>query len=941
LDGFEEIEIKKSYQLSALFEVLPFGLKNFKFIISEKDGFVKKCFLEDYKTLKVYPYLFMKFSFDEASRYLEDLSLEKFQISEILKITNSLPGRIKVITEAFKDGKLDFNDIDSINSFAELMEKHWDKVDSENPDVLTLLALIAFEKKNSLNFISEIVGKSIEHVKDLIENIPFLKLDNNSVEFDSPTFEQFTRNKLSNLKNKVAEIVLSALINDSDSVESIIELPRRLEQAKKYDSILKYMTHENFKIIIDSKESLSFLEEQTLHGINAAKELENPIALFSLTLQKSCISEVKKTYVWKSEIEAKIELKDFESAFDLASQSILKEEKFKLFTLIARKKKEKGLVVEQSTLDVIEALYSQINICSYFGEDETIEIASHLMFTFPNLALDIVEGLSNTGIGDRSDLGFAKLAMLMRGDKGNQLGDNETLDKINLRIKSANVRNFTNAFTFLFNDETASTFILKCKSLNSSTEKLNIVRIYLSEHPKANNIDDVIEFGLDILLLASAEISISSTILKELSFPLRYVTNQQKIVGLSNKFHSLKQIAREKGPTINNVKFLLNLAIVDVIYNHEKGNNDLYEIFSEIDNQLDLGIKTECLAIFYSYIFRVYETSVVPKFFNLNQDILPIIETGFVSLINNVSRHLMIAAPILSELALVNPKEAIKLCKRLNTRSRRDNAFLVCLKSYLNNDVENIDSNYFELFYKPIIDVKLKNQVASIILNKYANSGLSSDLLNKNFLLDYVGKISDFFNNTDKCYSYIDSISILYTIIKDESIISNLLSEIKTYLNDLNDRYQKIEYGFMISATLIQFNKPEAVFFHDSAEDEKKILEFDSPLSLTLFYNSIRLCIKSLEGIASTGADCEEHVETLIEYINVLPSVTTQKSLIGEIIFVLYRNNKNDLSQKIYDKNIKPFISSLLKLKNGLSGSETFDIVCELSPIAYIFNVIL
>src|SRR5690606_21088985 len=121
------------------------------------------------------------------------------------------------------------------------------------------------------------------------------------------------------------------------------------------------------------------------------------------------------------------ELKDFESAFDLASQSILKEEKFKLFTLIAKKKKEKGLTVEKSTLDLIEALYAQIDVCNYFDEDETIEIASDLMFTFPNLALDIVDGLSNTSLGDKSDFGFVKLAILMRDNKGSQLGDNETL----------------------------------------------------------------------------------------------------------------------------------------------------------------------------------------------------------------------------------------------------------------------------------------------------------------------------------------------------------------------------------------------------------------------------------------------------------------------------------------------------------------------------------
>ena len=142
------------------------------------------------------------------------------------------------------------------------------------------------------------------------------------------------------------------------------------------------MTEDNFKKIVETKESLTFIEQQTEIGITAAQSLKKPIELFRLTLQKSLISEIKKTYIWKTEIEAKIELKDFESAIELANQSIFKEEKFKLLVFIARKIKSKGLTIEESILDSIQTLYKQIDVTAYFADDDLAEISSDLLYRY-------------------------------------------------------------------------------------------------------------------------------------------------------------------------------------------------------------------------------------------------------------------------------------------------------------------------------------------------------------------------------------------------------------------------------------------------------------------------------------------------------------------------------------------------------------------------------
>lgn len=176
---------------------------------------------------------------------------------------------------------------------------------------------------------------------------------------------------------------MNYLLEDSSSIESIIELPKRLDKSNKFEELLKFLSEENFSKIIEKKESLTFIEEQTEIGVRAATELKKYPELFRLSIGKSSISELKQSFIWETEIEAKIELKQFDKAYSLAQESILKEDKFKLLAFLTRKLKEKGLSIDIEISSSIKLLYEQINPTSYADSDEIIEIASNLLYNYP------------------------------------------------------------------------------------------------------------------------------------------------------------------------------------------------------------------------------------------------------------------------------------------------------------------------------------------------------------------------------------------------------------------------------------------------------------------------------------------------------------------------------------------------------------------------------
>jgi len=939
IDGFENLDESDSFLFHQFFDQLPFGYINFKFLISDRSDILKNGLLKDFLKkgkLQTWENPTLTFSLTEITQFCLGLQLSPEQASEIQKITLGVPGRIKVIYDKLKGVDSFDSFFDNVNNFTDFLNREWQAINL-NDNSRLVLAFVAFEDREyKSSTICKIIGLSQEEIDSYLSAFTFLQTDEKGfITFKSNHFKKYVKTKLrGKLELKVEELIIEYHIQNQSNIDSILELPKRFEKNARFDDLIKVLHEEHFLFIIEKKESFSFLEDHTQLGIKAAKELKKYSELFRLCLQKATIAELKQTFIWESEIEAKIELKDFESARNLADVSLVKEDKFRLLVFLGKKKKEKGLSIENDLLESIKTLYQQINPSSFYNGSEVVDIATNLLYTFPELAIDFLERATGHQHSNKTDLGFANLAMLMRM-LSTASGDSDKISNLSSRIKNPQIRNLTEAFTTAYNATEPVSFL---KQLNSDTsaDKIQIARIYISENPHIKDIELVIDFVVDLLISDSMEHPITASILEDLSKPLPlhdYNTTKDIIA----KLETFRALSKERGPTISNYKYLTNLAFTRIKYDFEQCKLDLLETYYEIIELQDLSLECECLAYVYAGVIKHDFSNALETSEGFKTGLEKNIESTFRAILKETGNQVVATISIIKNVSRGNPTLAIEMCKQLNTADRRYAALLESLREYLNNQTDLLQNKYLQAYYQTILDPKLKNQACLEILDRFNQT--KEDIIKKfPAVLTFIAKIPNFYSNNDKSYAYTLAFQIIGKSAEKSELLQNISNEVIDFVELLDDKYSKIEFGFKLAATLIKIDKGLSKIFHDKAEKEKSRLRFDSPIILSLYFNTIRLGIFCLNGLLHDDIDTSIHIDKVIAYIKYLPSQISQSKLLAQILEALYENKKYHLFEKYFKLEITPVINYLMTGECTLSKGEKFELIENLSTVTYLHN---
>lgn len=940
IDGLEDIEEKNTYQLVSLFEIFPIGY-NIKFIFSEFNEKIKNTFIKpiiNTNKIKLNEYPFTPFSIEETKRYFQNIEIEYSEIVNINKICNSLPGNIELIKNLIDNGQT-FEDIwNNVDIFTDLLRKEWDKIDLTNNLIINILSIIAFEDREyTVEEVSKILNETPDAILNIINSLNVLFINNNHIEYNSKPMKVYAIKLLDRFKIKCEEIILAYLLNNYEDIDSLIELPKRLDRNKDYAEVLKILSEENFNRIIDQKQSLVFVENQTELGITAAFNLKKYPDLFKLCLQKSIISEVGKSFILETEIESKIELGNYSEAFELALESTLKEEQFKYLVFIAKKRSENSLPIDDLLNDKIETLYSQIEF-NYFKDNEVlIEICSNLMYSFPKLAIELFEKVSGTQDIENSDIGFAQLVILLRKLNSNNSDENETIKSVSSKIKDPNIKNLANAFSYMFGDKNPIDFITKIKHIDSTNEKLNLAKIYIEENPKSEDIHVVIDYVLSLLLLQSVDSPINASILEEITKPIPYIKSPTISKQLISKIEPFIPISKEKGPTIKHILFQLNLASNEIINNSGEAKSRYFEIAVEIDNIADLGIRTEALSAFFRSIKCFDNKSILENEFSFETESFDKLTKNFDELLNESAYHNKITKNIISNIAFVLPNEAITFCSKINTLSRRNSSIKNALNSYLKNDLENISISFIDIFYNNINDNPVKNKACISILDKFLDKDSSQQTRPKK-ITKYINEIKEFYSNINKCYAYCISIKLCSHIDTGQILLSELNEEIYNFWSSLEDIHEKIEFGFKFSSVYLKYNREIAQKYHDNSVNERDQFEFYGHNTIDQYLNTIRLTIKSYHGLfnaeSHTLADCEK----LITYIQYLPSKIEQTRLLAELAIRVFSKSDREIFNLIVEKHILDFISMLFGNSTNHSKSEKTDLFLSIGLVIFLYN---
>lgn len=574
IDGLDNIPTENWQTKKVILDMLPIGYSSIRFIFS---GDLEKILGENSLIKKPFP--LSGFIYAETVKYFEGFQIDSQSLQEIHKTFKGFPGKLATIRRIFESQpNIDFAIFvkEMTNKLNDLFEIEWRRVDNSNEDQLKILSLLAFDRKmHSADSLGDIFGFEGLKVLSLLNNLSFINVEEHEISFVSEAYRRFVTEKLYYLKSQAHELLIDHLFSDPESEAALKYLPGYLEQAGRLEDLIVYLSPEYFEEMLYKSQSLSVVEQKAELGINTAFNLRRDGELVRFSIQRAAIRELDGAQIWRSEIEARMALKQYEAAAALAQATMLKEDRLHLLAVIARKKREENSGPEPELIEDIRQIYKEIDHTA-LGK-RAVEIASDLIHVLPDLAIELVEHATTGFLEDNNiDLAFATLSLA--AVDGHLPDHNETVRTLDSRIKDPRARRLSTGIPLLVGEYSASQMIAEVEKLENISDRLYMLRQWAKSNPRREDAYEVIEYGM-MLAIRTTTYSTNARVLREMASPLPFVKEMEKAKELVGILDSQKGAIEHLGPTEDFVRLQLILAKTESKYDNSACANRLIEVY--------------------------------------------------------------------------------------------------------------------------------------------------------------------------------------------------------------------------------------------------------------------------------------------------------------------------------------------------------------------------
>lgn len=857
VDGIEEItrdlleDIKEN-----ILDLIPYHKPNIKLILSGKQN---KSLLKsniDYDKFE----MIVLSNNESMTIYGGTISSEEF--GEINKICQNNPGKIVFFRDLIKTSATSVQEIIQYLSsdFNSLYNYIWANYYKSHETLDGLLAIITFqEQKYDAKELSKIINKAnIDEAKviEILRQIPFIRKNyRGTYEYIFGGFKGFAERKLMRYKNKVDQSIIDHLINNVQDVNSLILLPEMYRKTGKTDDLIKLLDknakwnqllRESEKISVVSR--VSHVALQTIQDKNENRYIPT---ILKYSVLKSALKELSQTTVWQHEIAANLVIGKYIDAINLANIAFLKEDKLKMFASIAKAYIEKEKKVPDEINRTIWELYEDIDTSKDFKniKEAGMEIAALLMYSNPHLAFRLIEDLSgNIQDNDNAfDWALAQISLSIHSniDRLHDVSKEDINSKVYSKIRNPQIKEFTDAILHLSENQTYQEIIDKVDQLESTSQKLFLIRNWIGKNIRNDNISKVINLGLSLVVDKSDKYVPKSADYRVFALPLPHISDKETVYDIIKKIEDYVSSIHSTSTT--NDLLAINLYITRAICNFEfeKGEEKLLDIYSEIEKINDLPTKCTCFAMYANEASKISQSNEAVDLDLYLTSAREAIKENIDKILSQTASHFEIVQNIITNLVRLYPDDAINICKKLNKSIDRDNAFLETLATYLKQKNSLIDTKILDELVSNITDLDIQKLAITEIINNINTIQNRED--NSKFF-KYFDKVDSIIDNRTKCLLYVQIISILENY---GEVYDKYLDKLTKTWNELEKSINKVDLGFEI-AYHFSFLKERkmAEDFLTSARNEKEYKEFllDNPNTTHIFNLTIDLAMRIFSG---------------------------------------------------------------------------------------------
>ncbi len=921
VDGIEDIPDGQPQAREMILEMLPFGLPGFHFLLSGDQNHITPL-LPRGVSVKSYP--LTGFNLDEAMKYMEDITDDRKAIEEIRRTFRGVPIFLATIRRIVQSGTpLQELLEDMPNKLPQFFDIEWRTVHMQDDQLSLLLAILAFSlERHSIQDLTRITHIPEERVLALLQGIGFVVISpqQDEITYVTEAFRKYAASRLGYLKDQVEASLIDDLLRKPDSLEANTYLPEYFARAGRYEDLLTYLSpDDHFTKIVERNQSLGPVRHRADLGIETALHLNRDEDLMRFCIQRAAISDFDQAEVWRSEVAARTALHDYDAALALAQRTELKEDRLHLLAVIAKAKRIQGLPLEPELLEQIRTLGIQID-SSTLGGERAIDIAADLIYTLPDIAIELVEKATHAEIDTGArDWAFAQLSLAAVRHEREPLPLTDTMERIRSHIEDPLARHFSHAASFLFQATSAQEVIVEVAPYEAN-DRFNLLRLWASVNRKREDALKVVDAALK-LMIQMTNYSPNARVLRQLATPLPYspdITWARQLVGT---FDSQKNVIEDVGPTEDYVRLQLLLARTESNYpdNFETVRNRFIELYFYILAIDDLAIKTQCIARLADVLAKVdpqQDLELRDRIHSAAQDDL---QSCIRQLLETTANHYEASQGILRALAKTYPEKALLLATSLNTEPRRDRAMATLITSAVEAPAHTVRWDFIAQVLQKITNQDRVDRVRLTIVQELMGADVINDVL-LDRLIPFLADVVNIQDAERRCRAC----SLAYTVLTKHDIsarytaLSDALSrQFRSAWETIDEGWNKVNAGFELAKTLAGTSQALAQVAIEETENFKQTILLEAPSTAETYVACVELAIRAYSGLLPQNLLGEGDKERLTDYIDRVPSLGARAKLWATLAIRHYIHRQHQECAQIINEHVKPLLEDLQETNSG------------------------
>src|SRR3990170_4122240 len=826
------------------------------------------------------------FSVTETETYLSGLGLLRDQALLVHQNCGGHPGYLAAVRRLLLSGAKPEEFSERMpTEVRDLYDIEWSRAKVDGSDLVFPLALIAYSKE-SLTFetIAGLVSLNVDYLRERVSSVPFLQLnrDSRSVQFISDTYKQFAAMKLELEKDKAIGVLIDHYSQSPYSRSTLMLLPRILAETGAHERLRGLVSNDHLTRALERVGDIGIMRNSLSLVANIALKSNDFSSLPRYTLAGSILQTLSREASGEDEIDALLELGEFDRALEIAYHALLPHDKLQMLAKVCAKLKATSSPIPLNVMRDLEEIAATVDPSVL--RQRAVDIAAVLFEVTPSLAVQFIE---RSAEGQSLDQARALLAVRL---------EEKASGEIHARITDQKLRDFARAYSPRVGSLTADEVIAEADAVTSTGGKLHLLRAWCNENRDDPSAYRAVEKAIEAIT-ADPSYGPSMRLLRQLAEPLA-VTDQPAASKLVARLDLIKQTARNEPPE-EAIRLELLVSAHESRRSQETGIARFREVYAGLQAIEALDIRCYCLARTLMALPQIDRDDSL----KLGPEIKRRLVADYGQLIEASAEQYEITRPLLRALVSYDERLALEFGDMLNTSDRRDKAYRDILLSYAQRNLKPVEAEFIDTLLDRISDPPRREVVTVELLEKlseWATPAIPAPAR-------VTERIPGLLDPTNQSYACAFAIKDL-TRAGRSDLAGPLSSRLPSALGRIDALWERVSAGFRLASVLGQSAPALARALLENARQEKQTSILAESRFAQMYIDSLRLALRAFSAIIAGDAEHATRREELLRMISLLPSVRYQGQLAAELALRYRLEGKDDEFQILVNQHLLTYL---------------------------------